>query len=224
MHARRISLDTRSRTVGACALGLGLAALVGLVAACGGDDDTIADPASAFTTTTEAPSSTSTPPSTSGPDELPPEAGGEGVMPNDATGVGPVDGDHPCGPLSVDQVAGVAPEVTGAETDGTCYYVDAAGNDVVGVSVDAWASAAEATDEMATFADHFEPGFDATRAGCDPTDVDGADEALWCTRTDPSDAPSLALRSGSTTVVLEGFGIGDRSSLATLAEQAATRL
>jgi hypothetical protein len=225
MNARRISRSTPSRTIGA----LGLAVLVGVVglAACGGDDDTITDPASAFTTTTGevgGGASTSTPPSTSGPDNLPPEAGGEGVMPNDATGVGPVDNDHPCGPLSVDQVAEVAPEVTGAETDGTCYYVDAAGNDVVGVSVDVGASDAGAGDEMVIIAEHFEPAFDATRAGCEPTDVEGAGEALWCTRTDPSDSPSLALRSGPTTVVLEGFGLGDRSSLTTLAEQAATRL
>jgi hypothetical protein len=217
MNARRTSPRTPSRALVACAIGL-LVAGAGGLAACSGDDDEIVDGVDMITTTTL---STAT---SSGPDELPPGAGGEGVMPNDATGVGPVDDDHSCGALAVDTVADVAPDVVGAEVDGTCYYVDAAGNDVVGVDLNAAGSEAEAGDEMATVADQFDPDFDATRAGCEPATVDGADEALWCTRTDPSDGPSLVVRSGVTTIGLEGFGLGDQSSLTTLAEQALARV
>jgi hypothetical protein len=152
-----------------------------------------------------------------------PETIDEGPVPPEATGVGPVDSDHPCGGLAVDEVADIASEATSATIDGTtCYYGDDAGGDLLGVDVYDTPSADDAAAAFSDTTRRFDPDFDATGAGCEPVDL--GDEAAWCTRTTEQYAPSLVVRSASTVVELLAFGPRDRTDITGLAEQVLERL
>jgi hypothetical protein len=147
----------------------------------------------------------------------------EGPVPPEATGVGPVDSDHPCGGLAVDEVAEVTSDATGATIDGaTCYYVDDNGGDLLGVDVHDTPSPDDAVAAFSDAARRFDPAFDSTGAGCEPVEL--GDEAAWCTRTTDQYAPSLVVRSASTVVELLAFGPRDRSDITDLAEQVLDRL
>ena len=150
----------------------------------------------------------------------------EGPVPPEATGVGPVDSEHPCGGLAVDdvaEVAEIASDATSATIDGTtCYYVDNTGGDLLGVDV---YDTPSPDDAVAAFSDatrRFDPDFDSTGAGCEPVEL--GDEAAWCTRTTDQYAPSLIVRSASTVVELLAFGPRDRTDITDLAEQVLARL
>lgn len=199
--------------------------VVGAVAACGDDGEEPVVGSGSITDPTESGDELGDASTTEDPQGPPmtPVTIEEGSVPIEATGTGPVDADHPCGALSVDEVAALASEVVGAEIDGTtCYYVDVAGDDRLGVEVDDAAGAGEAEDEFAATVREFDPSFDATGAGCRPVDL--ADEAAWCTRANVNDAPSLVVRAGATVIELLGFDVSDVHGLTDLAELAVGRL
>jgi hypothetical protein len=204
------------------------AALVG----CGDDDSDDAGPGPSTTVTSSETSSTE--PATTTTAEAdgapgPPETVDEGPVPDQSTGVGPVDADHPCGALSVADVAEVVPGVASATIDGTtCYYLSETGDDVLGVDVPMIDDAADAAATVTDITRQFDSSFDASGRGCTPVDVgEAADEGSYCTRASGEHQASLVLRSGTVVVEILDFGptgAPSRARLTTLGETALDHL
>lgn len=196
-------------------------------AACSGDDDggsgsgsgeggEHADPALSTTTTTAA-----TTTSSSVVDQGPVDAA--------STGTGPVDGEHPCGALSVAEVTASVPGVVGARRNGTsCYYVTEAGDDALAVDIPPTGDTpADASVALVSITAQYTPSHDPTTQGCQPVDLASAgppaDEAVYCIGT----PPTLVLRRG--TLVLQLLDLTpatppDETRLRTLARTTLPRL
>jgi len=193
--------------------------IAGVMAACADESGQSLDGDTQAETSIDQPETSIDQPETS----VTPETIDEGPVPPEVTGVGPVDSDHPCGGLAVDEVADVAPDATSATIDGTtCYYADDAGGDLLGVDVYDTPSADDAAAAFSDTTRRFDPDFDATGTGCQPVEL--GDEAAWCTRTTEQYAPSLVIRSASTVVELLAFGPRDQTDIIDLAEQVLERL